>query len=289
MLLLRALGHCPLAVLQAIGAVLGWVAWLASPTYRQRLSKHAALAGVGRADARAAIAHAGRMTAEVPWAWRPQSDARIARTVQWQGAEHVDAALARGKGLMLVTLHLGGFELSAQAYAARFGARHPITVLYRPARQAWLAAWSARARQRPGMCGAPTTLAGVRQLLRALRSGQAVGVLPDQVPPQGQGVWAPFFGQSAYTMTLVGRLAAQTGATLLLARCERVGRARFVLHIEPWPDQPAADSDEATFATALNAALERQILQAPAQYLWGYARYKTPPAAPHLTPNGGEA
>lgn len=288
MLLLRVLGHCPLAVLQAMGALLGWVAWLASPTYRQRLSAHAALAGVGRADLRAAVAHAGRMTAEIPWAWRPQSDARLTQTVQWQGAEHVDAALARGRGLILITPHLGGFELSAQAYATRFGARHPITVLYRPARQAWLAAWSARARQRPGMSSAAASLAGVRQLLRALRSGHAVGVLPDQVPPQGQGVWAPFFGQSAYTMTLVGRLVAQTGATLLLARCERVGRARFVLHIEPWPDQPAAGGDETAFATALNAALERQILRAPAQYLWAYARYKAPPAAPHRTP-GGEA
>src|SRR6218665_3756206 len=97
----------------------------------------------------------------------------------------------------------GGFDLSAQAAARRWSAAHgPIPVLYRPARQAWLARLMATARNRPGMLAVPTTLAGVRQMLLALRRGEAVGLLPDQVPPAGQGHWAPFFGRDAYTMTL---------------------------------------------------------------------------------------
>ncbi len=114
------------------------------------------------------------------------------------------------------------FEVTAQGYVREFGAAHgPITVLFRPARQAWLRAVVAHARQRPGLATAPTTLAGVKQMLKALKAGQAIGLLPDQVPPQGMGLWSPFFGQPAYTMTLAARLVQQTGAQLLLAWGER--------------------------------------------------------------------
>src|SRR5947209_4016330 len=82
------------------------------------------------------------------------------------------------------------------------------------------------------LAAAPTTLAGVKQLLKALKSGEAVALLPDQVPPQGQGVWAPFFGRPAYTMTLPARLALQANAVLLLARSERLALGRgYVVHI----------------------------------------------------------
>ena len=151
---------------------------------------------------------------------------RSRRRAQWQGAELIDAALAAGRGLVLLTPHLGCFEVTAQAYAERFGATQPITVLYRPARKAWLRELVDTARARPGLATAPATLAGVRQMIRALRRGETVGLLPDQVPPEGMGVWAPFFGQPAYTMTLAARLAQQTGAALLLIWGERLPRRR---------------------------------------------------------------
>ncbi len=110
-----------------------------------------------------------------------------------------------------------------------------MTALYRPARQPWLRELEATARNRPGLLTAPASLAGVRQMIRALRQGQTVGLLPDQVPPDGMGVWAPFFGQPAYTMTLAARLVLQTGAVPLLllvrapAGCGRLARARVRL------------------------------------------------------------
>ena len=97
-------------------------------------------------------------------------------------------------------------------------------MLYRPARKAWLRELVDTSRTRPGLAVAPATLAGVRQMMRALRRGEAVGLLPDQVPPDGMGVWAPFFGRPAYTMTLAARLVQQTGAALLLAWGERLPR-----------------------------------------------------------------
>jgi KDO2-lipid IV(A) lauroyltransferase len=134
-----------------------------------------------------------------------------------------------------------------------------------------------QSRQRPGLATASTTLAGVKQLIKALKSGQCVGLLPDQVPPEGLGVWAPFFGKPAYTMTLSARLALQTGATVLVAWGERLPWGRgYVVHVLPLQGTLSADMTEA--ATQINGAMEQLILQKPQQYLWGYARYKIPKA-----------
>lgn len=120
---------------------------------------------------------------------------------------------------------------------------------------------------------ATTDLAGVRKLLRALRDGEAVGMLPDQVPRFGDGVWVPFFGHPAFTMTLSGRLRRVTGAAAFMSFAERLPRGRgYRLHIEPLDD---AVQDEAE----LNRRVECMIRMRPEQYLWGYDRYKVPPDA----------
>ena len=269
--LYRLASKWPLGLLHAIGSVLGWLTWLASPTYRRRFADNAARAGYRFGQVRAAVAHAGRMAAETPRLW---FGAPV--PVQWDGAELIEAAYAAGRGIVYLTPHMGCFEITAQGAATRFGAtRGPITVLYRPARQPALAQVLATARQREGLQTAPTTLAGVRQMIRALRAGQAVGLLPDQVPPEGLGLWAPFFGQPAYTMTLAARLLQQTGATPLLAWGERLPRARgYCIHVQPFPE-PLSSELEATVGQ-INRAMEQLIRQCPGQYLWGYGRYKTP-------------
>jgi KDO2-lipid IV(A) lauroyltransferase len=267
--LFRALALLPLPVLHAVGAALGWVSYLASPTYRGRFLRNARQAGYTPGQVRAAVGEAGKLIAETPRLW---FGAPV--PVEWHGAEVIEAARASGRGILFLTPHLGCFEVTAQGYAARFGR---ITVLYRPARKTWLRELVATARERPQLGVAPTTLAGVKQLLKALKAGEAVGLLPDQVPPAGLGVWAPFFAQPAYTMTLPARLARQTGALVLLAWGERLAGGRgFRVHVREWPHAFAADSSHA--AAELNAAMESLIRERPTQYLWGYARYKTPRA-----------
>ena len=263
----------PLWLLHIIGCVLGWVAFAASGVYRQRFLANAALAGYSFAQVRAAVGHAGRMVAELPRLWL---GAPV--PVRIEGEPCVEQAWAAGRGVVFLTPHLGCFEMSAQAVATRWSAQQgPITVLYRPARQAWLAKVMETARNRPGMQAVPTTLAGVRQMIKALRRGEAVGLLPDQVPPEGLGVWSPVFGKPAYTMTLAARLALQTGATVLLVRCEREPMGRgFVVYAEPLP-QPL-DADLETAVRQVNEAMEHVIRQCPGQYLWGYGRYKQPRA-----------
>jgi KDO2-lipid IV(A) lauroyltransferase len=273
--LARWLARRSLRSLHALGFVLGWVAHALSPSYRRRARENARRAGIDPAARRAAVAEAGRMVAELPWLWLSEAARPISRWSRWEGAELIDAALAQDRGLLLLTPHLGVFEVCAQAYAERYGTGHPITALYRPARQPWLRELEETARARPGLATAPATLAGVRQMIRALRRGETVGLLPDQVPPDGMGVWAPFFGHDAYTMTLAARLVQQTGCAWLLMWCERLPRGQgYVLRVQR-PAEPLPDGEQAA-AAAINREMERMIRQCPQQYLWGYHRYKRP-------------
>lgn len=276
----RWLAAWPLPLLHGLGWLLGWLSWLASPSYRRRLARNAGLAGVGACARLGSIGEAGKLSAELPRLW-------LGRPVRWRwdGVEHIEAARAAGQGLLFLTPHLGCFEITAQAYAAQFGAgpqAKPMTVLYRPPRQSWLRELVESSRARPGLATAPATLAGVRQLISALRRGEAVGLLPDQVPPEGQGVWAPFFGEPAYTMTLSARFATMANTRVLLAWGERLSWGRgYVVHVLPLEQvlsEPLAD-DAAAVAAQFNRAMEALIRRCPRQYLWGYARYKQPRAA----------
>jgi len=268
----RLLAHLPLWLLHAAGVALGWAVFLFSGSYRHRFLANARLAGLCAKQWRSAVAAAGCLATELPrlWLGRPVH-------VRWHGANWLEDALALGRGVVFITPHLGCFEIAAQAYAARYGRSHPMTALYRPARQKWLAALEASARARPGLHMAPTTLAGVKQMLKALKRGDCVGLLPDQVPPRHQGVWKPFFGQPAYTMTLATRLAQQTGAITLLAWGERLSWGRgYVVHVLPIDTALAGIGEDAVLQ--MNQTLEALISQHPGQYLWGYARYKQPRA-----------
>jgi KDO2-lipid IV(A) lauroyltransferase len=269
--LFRLLSHLPLWVLQTLGWLMGWAAFLASGDYRRRFLENVALAGVARSQWWTAVGQSGCLLGELPRLWLGPP-----APFSWDGAEHVQAALESRRGIVFLTPHLGCFEITAQAYAQRYGAQHgPMTVLFRPPRKAWLREVVSASRQRPGLATAPTTLAGVKQLIKALKAGQCVGLLPDQVPPDGLGVWAPFFGKPAYTMTLSARLAQQTGAMVLVAWGERRSWGRgYVIHVAPLALSLSADMGEA--AAQINHAMEGLILQKPQQYLWGYARYKKP-------------
>jgi KDO2-lipid IV(A) lauroyltransferase len=170
--------------------------------------------------------------------------------------------------------------LGAQMMAEHLGPVHgPMWVMYRPARKAWLRDLVAGSRQRPFLQAAPANQSGVRQLLRTLRQGGYTAILPDQVPPQGQGVWSRFFGRDVYTITLAVRLARQTGAPVVMGWCERLPKGQgFISHFEPWDHaglQGAKVSLEDT-VLAMNQHIEDMVRRAPGQYLWGYARDKQP-------------
>ncbi|MBK9161060.1 MAG: lysophospholipid acyltransferase family protein [Nitrosomonadales bacterium] len=274
-LLFRLLAILPLCVLHRLGALLGWLTYAVSAPYAERARTNLRQAGLtaGESEYRsmlhAAIAETGKSITELAWIWgRPYAE--VVDTVrECTGLEHIEAAQARGKGIVFLTPHLGCFEVSA-LYAAQ---RMPITVLYRPPKLRWLEGVMRGGRERGQARLARADISGVRLLFKALKRGEAIGLLPDQVPSRGEGEWADFFGQPAYTMTLVGRLAENSGAAVLIAYSERLPRGQgYAIRVEPLPLDFALPVPQ-----QINVALERVIRACPAQYLWSYNRYKIPP------------
>jgi Kdo2-lipid IVA lauroyltransferase/acyltransferase len=278
-LLFRFLSRWPLPALHALGAALGWLVWWGAPSYRRNFRAQVTQAGLPFALARPAIAEAGRMAAELPYLWlRPHHESCLP-LLDLHGRDIVDALRAQGRGVIFFSVHCGSFELVPQALAELYG---PMTALYRPSRQPALARLMQASRKRPGLAMAPANLAGIRQMLKALRAGGAVGMLTDQVPPEGLGIWAPFFGKPAYTMTLAAKLALQSGAALVPVLAERLAggrgyRLEFLPPVAGLDDSPPPDLQEAVHR--INRANEALILSLPGQYLWAYPRYKQPRSA----------
>lgn len=272
--LLRLIARLPLSWLHRAGAALGWLVYWASPAYAARLRDNLFSSGVC-ADAlscaallRQVVAETGKGVTELIAVWFGP-DEKISGLVRCDTWGVVEAARRGGKGLIFLTPHLGCFEISALHGAQRL----PITVLYRPPKLRWLEPLMVAGRSRWQSAVAPATLRGVRMLYKALQRGEAVGLLPDQAPGVGEGAWADFFGRPAYTMTLVARLQKTTGAAVIMAFAERLPRgAGYHLHLQQVPD---SGLDE----TALNRAIEAVVRTCPAQYLWGYNRYKIPAGA----------
>lgn len=257
-----------LATVHRLGAVLGVVAYWGSPGYRRKIVANLSQAGLDTpATRRAAARHAGMLATESAHVWLHPID-RISARVEVPDWSLVEKALADKRGILFLTPHLGAFEVTAR----RFAREAPITVLYKPPRHAGLRALVERARPHANLRTAPATLSGVRALLKALRRGEAVGILPDQVPGGGEGAWAPFFGRPAFTMTLPERLARATGCVVLLAAGERIPGRGWRLHFDALAEPPTP--------AVVNAAMERLIRRFPEQYLWSYNRYKRPAGAP---------
>ena len=283
--LFRFFSRWPLRLLHAMGAGLGWGVWLLSARYRAHFRANVAQAGLSMQAARPAIAETGRFVGELPRLWmRPRSQSCLGN-VRVEGRAHAEQAFAQGRGVIFIGPHCGSFELATQALAELYG---PLAALYRPARKAWLARLERIARDRHNLAVMPASLGSIRRMHKTLKANQAVAMLTDQVPPEGWGIWAPFFGKPAYTMTLAARLALQSGAALLPVSCERLPRGQgYFLKIWPALTGPGAGEkreqsekgdrpDLLQAVTRINQAIETIVLSQPGQYLWAYARYKTP-------------
>ncbi len=276
--LLRLLARVPLSWVHAAGSFVGWATYLLSPRYAARLRENLLQSRLWRDERhfqqilRQNIAQAGRAALELIPVWfLPRSRASALALPDETGAL-IAKALARGKGVIFLTPHLGCPDMAALCVA-----RHtPLTVLYRPPKQRILQPLVEAGRASGQVELAPTNMHGVRLLFRALRRGGCVGILPDQAPSRGDGAWADFFGRPAYTMTLVGRLAEATGATVIMTFARRLpyGRGYAFEAVEVTP--PAAGAEGARM---LNALVEDMVVRCPEQYLWAYNRYKVPAGA----------
>lgn len=285
-LCVRWFGRFSLSANHRVGALLGRLAWRVAPRFRRMLAANIRVyAKARRLDPKAvrrlegqAKREAGKGMTELAIVWTAPVDRLYGLVKSCEGWEHVEAARATGHGIIFVTPHLGCYDIAGRYLESRL----PVLALFRPPKLKWLEPIMQAGRERGEGKTAEANAGGVRALLRTLKSGGNIIILPDQVPAAeqgGEGVWASFFGEPAYTMTLLPRLARSTGATVLFFFAERLlDGAGYHVHIQPAAAPFPDDKSEA--ATAANRAVEALIDKAPAQYLWSYNRYKHPAGAP---------
>jgi KDO2-lipid IV(A) lauroyltransferase len=267
--LFRLFSLLPLRLLHLLGAMLGWLVYLLSPSYRRRLKENITMAGFGQ-HLHAAVAESGKSIVELPFVWCADP-ARVAAHATDENWDYVQSVLDSGRGVVFLTPHLGCFEITAQQIAQRT----PLTVMYRPPRKAALKPLVEGARARHNLHLAPANLSGVRILAKTLKKGQPIGILPDQVPQEGEGVWANWFGRTAYTMTLPAKLAQMGDAAIIQVYAERRPKGRgFIVRFVPFDKTLSGSAAEQ--AQTINDAMQELIARCPAQYFWSYNRYKQP-------------
>jgi len=277
--LLFFLGHLPLKVNHAIGGFLGWCFWL-FPTRDKKIAMINLSrcfpekdAKWHRATARKSFIEAGKALTETSVLWHASGERINNLITEFFGLPVLEAAATGKQGAILASPHMGSWELTG-LYAA---SKYPMTSLYKPPKIKALDQLIKRARETTGSHLVPTTAGGIRKLHRALNQGECIGLLPDQEPGHGRGVFAPLFNIQAYTMTLLHRLSHEKNIPVVICFAERLPRGKgYHFHILA-PDERIHDDDPAVSAAALNDAIEKIIRINPSQYIWGYKRFKKRP------------
>ena len=212
-----------------------------------------------------------QMFLELPYLWARRNADKLDQIIRCDDWALIDDALAQGKGVILISPHIGAFEMLGPFYTRR----HNATVIFKEPRMQWLKLLINRIRLSPALKLVPANQTGVKGLVKTLIKGETIGFLPDQVPALGDGVYAPFFGKDAYTITLVQRMQAIRNSPIFTVGLERLPKGKgYRFHIVPM-SQALPESPELA-AAQINAALEQMVRKMPMQYLWGYNRYKTP-------------
>lgn len=268
-----------LSGVHGLGALLGRLLWL-FPTQTRRIAAinldlclHQWDRAARSQLLRRSLVELGKVLVEIGPLWHWDARCLFDKVEQPQNEHLLRDALARNRGAILITPHLGSWELAG----LYFSYRYPMTILYRPSRLG-LDPLIREGRGRLGARLVTTDRAGVRALRQTLRDNGVLGILPDQDPGRNMGVFAPFFGVPANTMTLVARLAIKTGAPAFLTYAERLRRGQgYRIYLWPLPKAVASEPLEQALA-AMNSAIEQAVRQLPEQYLWGYKRFKTRPS-----------
>lgn len=276
----KILSWLPLWLLYIVADGLGLIMYYVLPSVRERVHCHLQYAEL-LGDTHM-VKHIFQETIksglELPHAFFRDTTQLMSLFTQVNGWEYVQEALDKGEGLLFLTPHLGSYDLAGRYLSERLP--FPLTAMYKPPKIKALDDFMQAGRVRGKGRTAPASAQGVKQIIRALRQGEATIILPDHVPNpyEGAGVWANFFGKPAYTMTLATKLAQIKGVKTLFFCGERLSQKReFVLHIEPMHGQ--LTGNKANDARILNENIEYWIRKFPEQYLFAYNRYKHPAGA----------
>lgn len=279
--LLGLLSLLPLRLSQVLGRKLGDRYWrkgdAAKMTRQTRQNINACFPEWGESE-REALVHAslqqtGCSLCEMGMSWLWPAKRTLKKIRRVHNEELVKEAVATGKGVILIAPHLGNWEVLNLYLSAQY----PFTAMYKPPRLKLMDDLVKRMRARLGTRMAPADTRGVRMVMKALKRGEMVGILPDQEPDRSGGIHVPFFGVEALTMKLLPQLAAQTGAVVVCGYAERLPDAEgFDLYFVA-ADERINSRDLEEAATAMNLSVENCVRALPAQYQWEYRRFSTRP------------
>ncbi|PVY69991.1 KDO2-lipid IV(A) lauroyltransferase [Tamilnaduibacter salinus] len=276
--LIHLFSFLPLPVARGIGAGLGWLIWRLNVRKTRISRKNIAICFPEWSEAdrealtRQSLIDFGKTCAEMGMIWCG-SRKRVDRLIQRvDGLEHLQAAKAQGKGIILLAPHLGNWEILNHFIAWHLQA----TAMYKPAKIPALDRFIYKTRKRVDVGLVPADRDGVNALFRLLDEGETVAVLPDQQPSRRSGVFAPFFGHTALTGKLTGELARHGSASLLMCYAWRLEDGRYGVCMKPGPEAMRDPSPERS-AAALNQAIEDCVRACPVHYQWGYKRFKYQP------------
>ncbi|MBN8429546.1 lysophospholipid acyltransferase family protein [Microbulbifer salipaludis] len=208
---------------------------------------------------------------EMATLWRQPWNLAEDRIIRIRNQQLLTGGVDAGRGVLVLAPHIGNWEIFGQ-YLATVG---PTTSLYAPPKIAALDPLIREGREKTGAQLVPTNMRGVRALLKALKDGGIVGVLPDQEPDLSGGEFAPFFGHPTLTMTLAYNLIQRTGCKVVFGFAKRVADGFELVLL---PAEQAIYSEEVTVSlAALNRGVEACIAEAPEQYQWEYKRFRRIP------------
>lgn len=271
-LLLKVLSLLPLSLIHKVGAIIGKVFHYLKPKVKEILVENLEKSGLYtesktlKSAIKNNVKEMGKAMLESMAIWGSSQQRVMTWIKEVKNFEIIEKARKENKGIIFLTPHIGAFEISSIFYASKY----PITVLYRPSRQKYLNRLISQGRSKGQITLAPTDASGIKKLLIALKKGEGIGILPDQIPSKGDGEWANFFNRPAYTMTLVSKLVVRTDAAVIMAVVERLPNGKgFNIDLERLDNQAIQST------TYLNEVLEKKVRELPIQYMWNYDRFKT--------------
>ncbi len=273
-IIFKFFGKLPLSFLRSAGFIFSWIFWFLSKKYRFKFKmnwgiakKHSAPL-MEKASLTTAVGRACMFVFELPKIW---CDKNIKEKIELVGFESLELLLSQGKGLICLSPHLGSFELVPRIFPKKI----PVSILYRPSKNKFFEELFTVLRPDKNIKMVEPNFSGVKKLLVALKKGEIVGLLPDQVPPLKYGIAEFFFGKPAYTMTLASKLILMTGAPVVWVSV-RHKKNGWQVTIKQWSLLKKSENMTREMTKAINEKIEELIVKEPENYFWGYDRYKTP-------------
>lgn len=286
--LLRLLGMLPFSIVQKLGALFGRTIVKRNRRTVNAIDINLKLCLPEKTDAQrlairnGRIKNMGQTALEMSHVWtKPREQVLALLKPNSNDNSAFEQAVESDSGVLVLAPHLGHWEMM-NYYLAQF---RPLTAMYRPVKNAEkLDSFIRDARERAGSQLVPTNRKGVMLLMKALKNSGLVGILPDQVPQDGGGVYVPFYGQQAYSMTLTSQLVNKTGAKAFIGAAFRVDGG-YEVAMEPVDEGFYSDDIDESVA-AMNRSIEALIARYPEQYQWEYKRFKKQPDGQSLYPRG---